>query len=215
MLYHPTEGEVYMKKVLLRPRTCFLMTKIGDEVPEQISQIRRSLSRQLKKVNIELIDANSIITGGDFLIKIWELIISVPLGIAILTEELSSETKSNIFFELGILKTLGKAALVIKTKECKIPSDFIRTEYINYNNKFRYTFKKYLNNFLNQALHYNTMSSELGKNPLVSIDYLKRASLIGHDNSIEEKLTLKINQFLEMINLDDDLKKEINLILRQ
>ena len=215
ILYHPTESDIYMKLVSLRPKTCFIMTKIGGEVPDQILRIRRSLNRYLNKYKIDSLDAESVITGGDFLIKIWELIASVPLGIAILSEELTSETKSNIFYELGILKTLGKSTLVIKTEDCNIPSDFIRTEYLNFDKKFRYRISKFLKNFLGQADYYQQMSTDLGKNPFIAVDYLKRAYLISGNDEAKDELDSRINSLLEDINVDKDIKKEINLILRQ
>ena len=48
--------------------------------------------KYLTEFKIELIDANESVTGGDFLIKIWKLIISVPLGVAIVTEHMKAKT---------------------------------------------------------------------------------------------------------------------------
>jgi len=105
------------------------MTKIGKPIPNEVKNIRTTLSKYLKKETINEIDADSYITGKDFLIKIWDNIISVPLGIAVITEELSQRTLENIFYEIGLFQALGKETLIIKTKETSVPSDFVRTEY--------------------------------------------------------------------------------------
>jgi len=214
ILYHPTEGDIYMRKVEIRPKTCFLMTKLGSSVPTQVSRIRKTLKKYLDPEGIEIIDANSVRTGRDFLIKIWEMIVSVPLGIAIITEELSSQTMANIFFEIGILQTLGKETLIVKSKDCEIPSDFVRTEYIEYGRKFKGEIKKYLNTLYNQADHYDTFGSQLDNNPIVAIDYLRRAYLITSDKNIKQKLDMKISQFLTSFDHNLDVKSNVGHLLK-
>ena len=71
ILYHPTEGYVFERRINKRPKTCFLMTKLGSAVPARIRKIRYGLNQYLTERNISIIDANSIRTGGDFLFKIW------------------------------------------------------------------------------------------------------------------------------------------------
>jgi hypothetical protein len=43
------------------------MTQLGEPVPEEVVAIRRSLKGVLNQYDIDLIDADSEITGGDFL----------------------------------------------------------------------------------------------------------------------------------------------------
>lgn len=214
ILYHPIEGGIYMKKVKIRPKTCFLMTQLGNPIPDQVSRIRKTLKKYLNQANINIIDANSVRTGRDFLIKIWEMIVSVPLGVAIITEELSSETMANIFYEMGILQTLGKETLIIKSKNCNIPSDFVRTEYIEYDRKFKFEINKYLKTFSNQADHYFKLGSQLNKNPIVTIDYLKRAYLVTGDENIKRKINNNIKNFLDLTNFDEDTKKNIRNLFK-
>ena len=73
IFYRPTEGDVEDKPIILRPRTCFLMTKLGKPISEEISKIRLSITTELNKYGFDCFDANSLITGRDFLLKIWRL----------------------------------------------------------------------------------------------------------------------------------------------
>jgi hypothetical protein len=81
----------------------------------------------------------------------------------------------NIFYELGVLQAYGKETLVIKTEGAKIPSDFVRTEYVKYDNGFKGAMGKFLGHFLAQADYYENVAGLLEQNPLLSIDYLRRA----------------------------------------
>ena len=135
--YNLIDGDVYSKKIKYRPKTCFIMTKLGKPIPKEIKNMRRTVAKYLKNHGFEIIDASSKVTGRDFLLKIFGLILSVPLGIALISENLESTTIANIFYEIGLLQALGKETLIIKTKESNIPSDFVRTEYIEYDNKFK------------------------------------------------------------------------------
>ncbi len=188
ILYHPIEGDAYTKDIQYKPRTCFLMTKIGTPIPQEIKNIRNTLSKYLRNEKIKIIDAHSFITGKDFMVKIWESIVSVPLGIAIISDELESGTKANIFYEIGLLHALGKETLIIKTKNCSVPSDFIRTEYIEYDRSFKVKITKYLNAYFQQAKYYESVALELGKDPILAIDYLRRAFLISGDGKYKKTM---------------------------
>lgn len=60
-----------------------------------------------------------------------------------------------------------------------MPSDFVRTEYITYDRDFR----RRLNNFIfgldKRVDYYVTVAEQLERNPLLAIDYLRRAYLIS------------------------------------
>ena len=179
ILYRPTDGDVLMSEVKLRPRTCFLMTQLGHPIPVQSRKLRKRVTDQLKKKSIRAIDAGSIVTGKDFLDKIWRIIISVPLGVAIIHEDMSPKTVANIFYELGMMDALGKRTVVVKSQEAAVPSDFIRTEYIEADGVFTRKFRSFLDSFLEQESHFETMAEDLENNPLLSIDYLRRAYLVS------------------------------------
>ncbi|WMW24406.1 hypothetical protein RE474_09950 [Methanolobus sediminis] len=173
------------------------MTKLGEPVSGEILTIRDSLRKVLEKYQIEDIDAESVVTGKDFLMKIWNLIVAVPLGIAIIDNNMPPLTLSNIFYEIGLMQAYGKETLVIKTKEAKVPSDFVRTEYIEYGQKFEDKMDKFFNTFFELPKYYDSMANELEKNPLLAIDYLRRAYLIAGDSSYRDKAEEIFNESIE------------------
>lgn len=186
--YNPIDADPIVKPVEYSPRSCFVMTKLGEPVPEIITEIREKLSAKLQAVNITEIDASSMITGRDFLLKIWNQILSVPLGIGIVDETMNSQTMSNIFYEFGVMHAYGKETLIIKTSNAKIPSDFVRTEYVVYNSDFEASLDKFFDTFFSLEDYFIQMADQLEKNPLLSIDYLRRAYLISGNEKYKEEV---------------------------
>jgi len=163
------------------------MTKLGRPIPKEVNKIRSNLTKIITDSGINLIDANDVVTGKDFLLKIWHIILGVPLGIAIITNEMSHKTIANIFYEIGLMEAYGKETLVIKTEDIEMPSDFVRTGYIEYGRGFKKNITRYLKRFLTLHSNYGLMSKQLEKNPLLAIDYLKRAWLISGENAYRQK----------------------------
>jgi hypothetical protein len=211
--YNPIDGDVYSKRIKYRPRTCFIMTKLGKPIPKEIINMRRTVAKYLKNYKIEIIDASSIVTGRDFLVKIFEMILSVPLGIALISKKFNYKTIANIFYEIGLLQALGKETLIIKTEGSNIPSDFIRTEYIEYNNKIKEKISEYLKTYFELAEHYELLGCELIKNPITSIDYLKRSYLMTSESNTKDKINKIISSLFSPEHFTEEIKKNIkNLI---
>lgn len=164
------------------------MTKLGPPVPKDVTNITKKVKECLEARNIKTIDANDTVTGRDFLNKIWDMILSVPLGVAIISRDMTSGTLSNIFYEIGLMQALGKETLIIKTKGSVVPSDFVRTEHIEYNKGFANKIEKFLGTLFEMAKHYDLMASELGQNPVLAIDYLRRAYLITADQKYKNRI---------------------------
>ncbi|WP_423062971.1 hypothetical protein [Candidiatus Paracoxiella cheracis] len=187
-LYNPVSGDVLTHKPKYRPKTCFIMTKIGPQITKEIKTIRKSLAKHIKDHGFHELDAEKEIHGRDFLQKIWEMILSVPIGIAIISDDLSVNTRANIFYELGLLQAYGKETIIIKTKNANIPSDFIRTEYIEFENnkykKFGDDIKKYFRKIEERANYYVDLSKDTRKVRALSQDYLHRAYLITGDEKL-------------------------------
>lgn len=187
MVYYNHDREVITDFIAYEPRSCFIMTRLGTPVPDIIKNIRKELKIELNKFKIKELDANSYIKGKDFLNKIWRQLIAVPMGIAIITEDMTMPTIANIFYELGVLNSLGKETIVIKTKKIKIPSDFVRTEYILFDSLFKKKIKQFLEQVFELADHYELMGESLEANPILTIDYYKRAYLITGEKKYFEK----------------------------
>lgn len=209
IFYRPTDGEVQTRKVDYRPKTCFIMTQLGNPIPENIQQIRESLTKIFEHHQINVLDANSVVTGRDFLIKIWQILLSVPLGIVIIDNQMSSQTFANIFYEVGLMQAYGKETLIVKTKGTNIPSDFVRTEYIEFNADFDDRLNMFVESFLELAEHYEMMAEQMENNPLLAIDYLRRAYLI----SGEENLREKVQQIVQEAGLEGRAKNSVEMLL--
>lgn len=108
IVYSPINGEVLSSAIQFHPKHAFIMTQLAGPTPTELSEIKTALKVQLASIGFDWIDATSLLTGKDFLDKIWKIILGVPLGIAIVTPNMSEKTIANIFYELGIMDTLGK-----------------------------------------------------------------------------------------------------------
>jgi hypothetical protein len=217
ILYHPIEGDIYSKPIKVRANHCFIMTQLGDPVPAEIQKIRKILSRRFKKHEVQIIDAGDVVTGKDFLLKIWEIIVSVPLGIAVLSKDLPIPTMENVFFELGIMQAIGKSTVIIKTGDVPVPSDLVRTEYIEYvggNSKSNKAFLRKLDNFLKNhfelADHFEFLAEEGESDPVVSIDYFIRAYLIKP----KDRYVRKIKALLSESTMNEYAKSRVKSFLK-
>ena len=182
------------------------MTQLGKPIPADLMKIRKSIFEVLKSLGYSEIDASSKVTGRDFLLKIWQIALSVPIGIGIITEKFSPQTYANIFYEIGLMHALGKETLIVKTPISEVPSDFIRTEYIQYDDDFLFYFKNYMDTLLDVADHYSTMAEQLKQNPLLSIDYYKRSYLItGNEKFKDTAKTIYSSGYL------DNVLKSLNI----
>ena len=187
IVYSPINGEVLTNAIKFHPKHAFVMTQLAGPTPTELLEISTALKDQLASIEFNWIDATSLLTGKDFLDKIWKIILGVPLGIALVTPYMSEKTIANIFYELGIMDALGKETLIIKSKTYKIPSDFKRTEYLNYDKTFKSRFKQFAKNLQEREQHYWLMSEILEADPVLSIDYIKRAYLLNPKNVYKEE----------------------------
>jgi hypothetical protein len=184
------------------------MTRLGKPVPKEVAKMRQVISEECNKADYKVIDASSRITGRDFLLKIWRLIASAPLAVGICHEEIPSKTQANIYYELGVAQALGKETVIVKSPGSEIPSDFIRSEYIEFNVRFTANFSAYLESLFEQASHYELVADQLDRNPILAIDYLKRAFLITGD----EGLRKKAQKLLSEAGLESRAKNSIELL---
>jgi hypothetical protein len=162
------------------------MTQMGKYVPPVITKIRTKIKKLLNDKNYTLLDAGSKVTGRDFLNKIWGMILSVPIGVAIVDKDMRSTAVQNVFYEIGLMQAYGKETIVIKTQGTEVPSDFIRTEYIEYSDHdrlFNREFRKFLRNCEDRATYYALLAEELRNNPILAFDYYRRSYLITGNNT--------------------------------
>jgi len=187
IIYSPLDGDAITSSVPSNPRHCFLITRLGKPIPPAVESIHRAVTAACGDHGYAVIDASTRVTGRDFLLKIWRQIASAPLSVGIAHEDIPPITQANIYYELGVAQALGKETVVIKGPGAKVASDFIRTEYIEFNSGFAANFASYLESLMEQADHYETVADQLDRNPLLAIDYLKRAFLITGDKRLRAK----------------------------
>jgi hypothetical protein len=208
IVYNPMDGEALKSSIPSNPRHCFLMTRLGKPIAAEVEQIRKTITDMCRSANYKVIDASSKITGRDFLLKIWKLIASTPLAVGICHEEIPPKTQANIWYELGVAQAMGKETLLVKSPHSDIPSDFLRTEYIEFNAGFSEKFAQYLESLDEQARHYELVADQLEKNPVLAIDYLKRAYLISGDASLRKK----VRKLVTEAGLDSRAKNSVEAI---
>jgi hypothetical protein len=178
IFYRPTDGDVESAPMDWRPRTCFIMVAMGDSVPSEVLSAKRRVAAALRRIRFSTIDAASVTTGKDYLLKIWKIAVSCPVGIAIIHKGIRPETMANIFYELGWMQAYGRETVVIKIGDVKLLSDLVRTEYIRMDARFTQSLREFLNSLRERAIYYQTLASLLEANPLLAIDYLRRAYLL-------------------------------------
>ncbi|HXU43927.1 MAG TPA: hypothetical protein VN783_00260 [Thermoanaerobaculia bacterium] len=209
ILYRPTDGDVYTTPIRWRPKTAFLMAQLGGAVPPVVGEIRQRVESVLGENGYELVDADSVTTGKDFLLKIWQLVLSTPVGIAIVHEGISSSTMSNIFYELGWMQAYGKETIVVKAGNAAIPSDFVRTEYVPFDGNFDRRLRSFMKELTDRAEYYAIVAEQVERNPLLAIDYFRRAFLLTDDESLRERA----REIYSASGLKDRAKNSVETLL--
>jgi hypothetical protein len=208
IIYSPLDGDAITSSVSSNPRHCFLMTRLGKTIPKGVSDIRDEVTAVCAKFDYSVIDASARVTGRDFLLKIWRQIASAPLAVGVAHEDIPASSQANIYYELGVAQALGKETVVIKSPNVKVPSDFIRSEYIEFDESFSDNFSNYLNATLEQAEHYETVADQLDRNPILAVDYLRRAYLITG----EKRLKVKAQTVIKNAGLEERAANSVELL---
>jgi hypothetical protein len=108
------------------------MLQLGGTISTQEVAIHGLVRKALTTRKIEAITAADVPGTGDYLQKIIDLIRGSGFGIAIFSDLTPARTLANIFFELGVAGILGKPVQLIIAGASPAPSDFVRTEWIRY-----------------------------------------------------------------------------------
>jgi hypothetical protein len=209
--YQPTTGDPHTAGIASRPRHCFLMTQLGGHIHPELQAMRGLVETVLGRHGFTVIDAESQTTGRDFLMKIWALVLGVPMGVALIHESMKPRTLSNIFYELGLMHAYGKETLVLKSAAAEIPSDFVRTEYIAMDGRAQSRLDQFMNDVEARPEYYATMADQLESNPLLSIDYLRRAYLVCG----EERYRDRAQKYFESAGLTGRAKNSVEVLLAQ
>lgn len=161
------------------------MCQLGKPIPDELALMRRTIEEATRRSGFTCIDATTRTTGKDFLHKIWEMLLSVPVGIALLHSEITPGTMQNVFFEMGILQAYGKDTLIVRSPSApECPSDLVRTEYVIFDEDLDNKIDHFFEAIQERAKYFLVAAEQLENNPMLALDYLRRAYLISPSDSI-------------------------------
>ena len=176
IIYSPLDGEALTSAIPSRPRHCFLMTRLGGDIPDDVQAMREAVTELCLRAEYRVIDARSQITGRDFLMKIWRLIASTPLSVGVCHEQIPPSTQMNIYYEIGVAQALGKETLIVKSPTAAVPSDFVRTE-LAFDDDFERGVRTVPGFVAGASRSLRKGGRSAGEDPVLALDYLKRAFL--------------------------------------
>jgi len=114
------------------PGCAFLMIHSSKDVAPVEKKIEAAINKTLKAEGFTTKKAALEYTSKDYLKKIIQMIRGCGFAVAIFSKFTPATTLANIFFEIGICYILGKEVVLVKTKDAPPPSDFVRTEWIEF-----------------------------------------------------------------------------------
>ncbi len=185
------------------------MTQLGEPIAEEVVAIRARVEQAFREDGFDVIDANSFTTGRDFLHKIWEIIVSVPVGVAIIPKGMKPMTLANVFYEVGLMQALGKETIVVKAPGAQVPSDFVRTEYVTADDALEEKLAAFLTSLRERAAHYGFVGSLVEHNPLLALDYFRRAYLLSGSAEWREQAVALV----ESTDLSERATDSVEMIL--
>jgi hypothetical protein len=203
LIFSPLSEEILEGPFQPYPRTAFIMMQDNRGTVKMEREIEKAVCQALKKKNFDAKKASELRGTKDFLNKIIQLIRGSGFGIAIFSQYTNAISLANIFFEIGLCNILGKPVIVVKNKGAKAPSDFIRTEWVNYSNdddRWKADFINSLNSLRDSANYYEKIGDLAIKADEIDFELAferyKQAFLISGSNKVKEK----IKRLLEKIN---------------
>ncbi|MDQ3820285.1 MAG: hypothetical protein M3362_21745 [Acidobacteriota bacterium] len=103
------------------PKSAFIMLHSGKNVSEVEDSMDAIVCKCLAQLKHPIKKAARQSGTKDYLEKIIQIIRGCGFGVA-------------IFFEIGLCSVLGKPVILVKSAKAKPPSDFVRTEWITFEN---------------------------------------------------------------------------------
>lgn len=222
MIICPLTSDECSKKLEPLPQKCFLMTALPDDPSEKLLKIRSTINKTCSSLSFDVITAEDIAGGADFLCKICKTIRSVSFGLSLYLKEFDINAISNIFLETGLMLGFGKPVYLIMEKGQKIPSDFSRTDCILFNsmNDLSSKLRQKVEGLLGLPKKYFNTVGDIAlevKDYEKAARYYTEAILISKDKNAESKLK-SILSILERkkgkTGLEMRLKQDVDVFLR-
>lgn len=173
-------------------------------------------------------DADASTGGGDFLERILGLIRATGFTVAIFSHETRANAMANITLELGFAAMCGKPLVIVKSKDAKPPSDFTRTDWIEYDADDEARFRAKLGQALDtiddagafQDFLLETAMEAKSIDCAIALERANKAFLLTSDESLIDKAE-RIAERLEAAGADDSiadlerLRAEVAMFVRQ
>lgn len=170
------------------------MLQSGGELTADDLFMQDAARAQMGAQGYEIKTAIDLRRSGDYLHKITKMIMGCGFGVAVFSSDTPSRTIGNIFFEVGYCLALGKPViLVVKGGSKVMPSDFVRSEWVEFKpgseEQFQQDLAGQINGLTQQSAFFELLAdaayeAEEVDHELV-VERYKRAALI---NSSEHSL---------------------------
>lgn len=189
LLFSPIDQNELINAYTPRPRGAFLMLRLGEGASSAEIEMTEAVREVLKNLNFLPVTASDVRGTADYLTKIVDLIRGCGFGIAIYDNHTPARTMGNIFFEVGVCGVLGKPVQLLLSGDRVTPSDFVRTEWIEYRAGREADLRRDLHASLSRI-------DELGA-------YYNKLGLIGLD-APQADLELAFERFKQAVLISDD-----------
>ncbi len=216
MIVCPLTLDECSKHIDLRPGNVFLMTPSKSKRSTELKRVISRISSELRRQELTPLDGCSLVDLGDTLCKICSTMQGCAMGIGFYHPDLSADTLSNIFWEMGINQGWGRPVLLIANKKEDLPSDFTRDFCIFFENNRQYIrkFKDLIVSFKQREQYLNTLADEaiLRADYEKAFKYYQDAFLIGGNRQILTKIR-KLKNIISSKRISKDLKTRLTSII--
>jgi hypothetical protein len=178
------------------------MLQLGGRISSDEQRMAAIVRGVLARGNFAAVTAVDVRRTSDFLHKIIDLIRGCGFSIAIFSGQTPAPTLANIFFEIGIAGVLGKPVQLVwsgtKRGGTVTPSDFVRTEWIQYSPTAEARFEDEISDAVREIEQGATgFYRKIGEVALEAVEpdlelafeRFKQAVLISNDRDAVEKIT--------------------------
>jgi len=206
------------RHIVSHPKLGFLMISDAENKINggEKSEIRDNLDEIFEFHDLKLMDAMSVHETTDNYCKICDLIQSSAFGIAFITENTSENAKSNIYLEIGLMKTFGKDVIILTDNREAIASDLKGKGILEFKkfSEMQSKIQEYLQNFPKDIIYFKRLGDNwfAVKDYEKSFEYYKKAVMLG-DFSTSFR-TIK-EKFVEKTKLSSKITKDLRTQIGQ
>ncbi len=156
---------------------------------------------ELKKRKIRALRATGISGHKDYLDKIVQTIRGCGFGIVVFSKATPASTLANVFFEAGIALLIGKPVIIVKTSDTVAPSDFVRTEWVDYSLGKKSAFRANLARAIGEILRTASFWEKLADTALeaedtdydLAFERYKQSLLIANEKRVRNRIQSILN----------------------